>query len=218
MRLILLGPAGAGKGTQARLISEAQKIPHLSSGDIFREMAQEDSDLGRTIKTEIDAGNLISDEILINMIKEVINSSRCENGFILDGFVRTQPQAEALDDMLKGLGKELDVVVSLLVDGDKLVKRLTGRFTCDKCGEGYHDEFKKPATADVCDVCQGTVFSRRADDTEEGIKTRLQAYHDITAPIIPHYEAQGKLRSLDGMKSIEEVQSEIQGILSEISS
>jgi len=216
VRIILLGPAGAGKGTQAKIIAQRHDIPHLSSGELLREMARQETDLGEQIRSYLDDGKLVPDHILIRMIEEKIMSPECENGFILDGFIRTQPQAEAVDEMLKKDHMELDMVILLEVEEDALIERLSGRFTCETCGEGYHETFKLPKEPGVCDVCGGTSFSKRSDDTPEGIRRRLRDFHRQTAPIIPYFEQDGRLRRVDGLQPIEKVSEDIEDILSQI--
>lgn len=216
MRLILLGPAGAGKGTQARLIQQKHHVPQLSTGDMLRQAVREESEIGKKIKDVMDAGDLVPDEILVSMIEDRIQHEDCTNGFILDGFPRTEPQAEALDEMLGRLHQELETVILLQVEKDQLVKRLMGRFTCDTCGEGYHDEYKKPSVEGVCDVCGGTHFSRRADDAEESIAKRLNAFEEQTAKIIPYYEETGRLHRTDGMQDIKHVAAEIDAHLAQL--
>ena len=216
MRLILLGPAGSGKGTQARFIEEKYHIPQLSSGDIFRQNIQERTSLGLRVEEIINAGDLVPDEILIGMIEEQLKSPTTENGFILDGFIRTLAQAEALDKMLSKHDLALDAVIRLRVDEEKLIHRLTGRYICTNCGEGYHDELKQPRVPGVCDVCKNKEFTRRDDDTVEGIKKRLALFEEQTRPIIPYYESSGRLHRIDGSQDIEKVWEEIDGILSGI--
>jgi adenylate kinase len=171
------------------------------------------SDLGRQAKGVMDAGLLMPDDLMIQMISERIDQPDCRTGFILDGFPRTTPQAKALDTMLSGKGLRLDAVIEMKVDEDILVERITGRFTCSNCGAGYHDKFQMPAKAGICDVCGGTEFTRRADDTEETVRTRLAAYRDQTAPILPYYQEKGILKTVDGMASIDEVTRQIEASL-----
>ncbi len=218
MQLILLGPAGAGKGTQARILQEEYSIPQLSTGEMLRHEVKLATPLGKEIKEAMDKGHLISDAILIRMIKNEIEQSHCQNGFILDGFPRTKPQAEALDSMLKTQDMELDAVIHLEVDEEALIERLTGRFTCDECGEGYHVKFKPLTVEGICNVCGSTSFSRRDDDNEDGIRRRLEAFRKQTAPIIPYYQETGKLIVVDGMESIDVVAAEIKAKLNEIKS
>ncbi len=212
MNVILLGPPGAGKGTQAKLLQEARGIIQLSTGDMLRAEVSAGSDLGNKAKEVMDAGQLVSDEILIGMISNRINQADCADGFILDGFPRTTPQAGALDVMLEDRGLKIDHVVELAVDDDAMVKRITGRFTCANCGTGYHDEYQKPSVDGICDKCGGNEFSRRADDNETTVRSRLSAYHEQTAPIIAYYRNKGTLKTVDGMADIDEVTKQLADI------
>lgn len=212
-RLILMGPPGGGKGTQAKVLEDAYSIVQLSTGDMLRAAVAAGTDLGKQAKTIMDAGDLVSDEIVIGMISERLDESDCENGFILDGFPRTVAQAEGLDSMLKEKGIVLDSVVEIRVPDQKLVDRITGRFTCSKCGEGYHDTFKLPKTADTCDACGNTEFTRRADDNAETVKSRLKTYHEQTSPLLPFYERQGLLAVVDGDQDMGAVTTEIKRVL-----
>jgi adenylate kinase len=213
MNLILLGPPGAGKGTQAKRLEESFSIAQLSTGDMLRAAVASGSDLGKEAKQLMDTGKLVPDSLVIAMISSRIDDEDCKNGFILDGFPRTEAQAESLDTMLKSKGLELNKVVQLVVDEDALVERITGRFSCSSCGAGYHDRFQKPQKEGVCDNCGATDFKRRVDDNEETVRTRLLAYHEQTAPIIPYYEAKGLMGRVDGMADIEEVTKQLKGIL-----
>ena len=199
MNIILLGAPGAGKGTQARMLEEEFGMIQLSTGDMLRASIKMKETLGLAAKELIDKGQLVPDALMIRLIEARISQPDCARGFILDGFPRTVPQAEALDAMLAEKNMKLDAVVELKVDEAKLVERVAGRFTCAKCGEGYHDSFKPTKVADVCDSCGATEFTRRADDNAETMKTRLQAYRDQTAPILPYYQGKGMLKSVDGM-------------------
>ena len=205
MNLILMGPPGAGKGTQAKRLEANHGIVQLSTGDMLRAEVTSGSELGRKAKKVMETGGLVSDELIIAMLSARIERDDCRNGFILDGFPRTSRQAEALDRMLKEKGMKIDHVIELTVDDDAIVKRITGRYTCAKCGTGYHDEFQKPAKAGVCDKCGGREFTRRADDTAETVRARLKAYHDQTAPVIAHYRKKGVMESVDGMATIDDV-------------
>lgn len=209
MRLILLGPPGAGKGTQADVIQARYAIPKLSTGDMLRAEVKSGSELGQKLQAVMSAGQLVSDEIIIEIIRGRISQPDCKKGYILDGFPRTLGQAEALGNMLKDLGEPLNAVVELKVDDAALVERITGRFSCAGCGAGYHDSFKKPAKGGVCDECGGTEFSRRADDSAETVTKRLEAYHAQTAPLLPYYTQEGLLKSVDGMAEINEVTRQI---------
>ncbi len=213
MNLILLGPPGAGKGTQAKRIEAARGLVQLSTGDMLRAAVAAGTEVGRKAKAVMEAGELVSDDIVIGIISDRIDEPDCAGGFILDGFPRTVAQAEALDRLLAEKGKTLDVVVEMKVDDEPLIGRITGRYTCAKCGEGYHDEFKTPAVEGVCDKCGAKEMSRRADDNEETVRSRLLAYHEQTAPLVDYYAGKGKLKSIDGMVAIDEVTSQISAVL-----
>ena len=213
MILILLGPPGAGKGTQARLIERDHGVVQLSTGDMLRELAGQDSALGREIKSVLDAGQLVSDDLIARMISARVSQDDCRRGFILDGFPRTLVQAHLLDEMLDKKGLRVDAVIQLAVDEDVLVDRITGRFTCSACGEGYHDRFKLPTVEGVCDVCGGTTFKRRSDDNEDTVRRRFAAYREQTAPILPYYEEKSLLREVDALRPIEAVSADIRAIL-----
>lgn len=200
MNLILLGAPGAGKGTQAVRIAAAMNIPHISTGDIFRKNIKEKTPVGLKAKSYIDRGQLVPDEVVVEIVQQRIDEDDCKNGFLLDGFPRTIAQAEALDRLTN-----IDNVINLEVDLDKLVDRITGRRVCEKCGESYHVSTKKD---DICEKCGGKLI-QRADDTEETVKSRLNVYKNETAPLINFYKNQGVLKNVDGMKSIEEVFEEI---------
>jgi len=215
MNIILMGAPGSGKGTQARVLEEDYGIIQVSTGDLFRANIKNKTELGVKVKELIDAGNLVPDELTVAMLEDRISQDDCRAGFILDGFPRTVAQAEVLDTMLDDKGMKLDSVILIEVPDDFLVKRITGRFTCAACGEGYHDEFKKPAIENICDNCGAKdSFNRRADDNEESVKIRLEAYHNQTAPILPFYEERGMLKRVDGTKSMNEVTAQIKAILS----
>ncbi len=213
MNLILLGPPGAGKGTQARRLEDTRGLVQLSTGDMLRAMVAEGGPLGQQAKEIMAAGKLMPDDLMVRMIGERISRPDVKNGFILDGFPRTVAQAEALDAMLDEKGLKLDHVVEMSVVDDILVGRVTGRYTCAKCGKGYHDSFEKPKVAGVCDSCGSTEFKRRADDNAETVTTRLAQYHQQTAPILPYYRNRGVLKSVDGMADIDEVTRQIEAIL-----
>ena len=212
MNIVLLGPPGAGKGTQAKRLEEKYGLVQLSTGDMLRAERKSGSELGRKVQAIMDRGELVSDEIIVQLIAERIDEL-AGKGFILDGFPRTVPQAKALDQMLREKGLKLDHVIEMTVDEPALIERIAGRFSCAKCGASYHDSFNPPKTAGVCDVCGSTEFARRADDKPEAVKIRLDAYRRQTAPILPYYRAEGILRSVDGMADIDEVSRQIEAIM-----
>ncbi|MGI9373251.1 MAG: adenylate kinase, partial [Hyphomicrobiales bacterium] len=211
--LILLGPPGSGKGTQAKRIEEARGLVQLSTGDMLRAAVAAKTEIGLKAKEVMDAGELVSDEIVVSIISDRLDEPDLADGFILDGFPRTVAQAEALDTLLSEKGIMLDAVIEMQVDDEPLIKRITGRYTCTHCGKGYHDEFEKPVKDGVCDKCGGTEFKRRADDNEETVRSRLKAYHARTAPLLPYYEKQGVLKSIDGMADIDQVSHQINEVL-----
>ena len=213
MNLILLGPPGAGKGTQASRLEADYGLRQLSTGYMLRAAVASGSALGQQVKGIMERGELVPDDVIVAMIAERINQADCADGFILDGFPRTVPQAEALDRMLDERGLKLDHVIELQVDDKALVDRVSGRFTCTGCGAGYHDTNKTPVNTRVCDGCGGTEFSRRDDDNAETVGKRLKAYHYQTAPLLPYYQGRGNLQSVDGMAAIEAVAGAIDRII-----
>ena len=208
MNLVLLGPPGAGKGTQAKLLEDARSLVKLSTGDMLRAAVAAGTELGRKAGDLMEQGQLVPDELVIKLIAENIDEDGGK-GFILDGFPRTIAQAEALDRLLKKRGKKLDHVIVMAVDDEALIERIGGRFACATCGEGYHDLYKMPKVEGVCDRCGGTQFVRRRDDNEEVVRSRLKAYHALTEPLIDYYTGQGKVREVDGMADIGTVEREI---------
>lgn len=212
MNIILLGPPGSGKGTQAmRLVGEFD-MTQLSTGDMLRSARKSTTGVGQRVAAVMDRGDLVTDEIVISLIEERL-SDDLKGGAIFDGFPRTLAQADALGALLDRIGQRLDRVIEIKVDDEALVRRVTGRFTCAQCGEVYHDETRKPVVAGVCDVCGGSDFSRRADDNEVSFRTRLLAYYRDTAPLIGYYHAHRKLVPVDGLAPIGEIQEEIASIL-----
>ena len=213
MNLILLGPPGAGKGTQAKRLEERHGLVQLSTGDMLRAVVASGSPLGQEAKRVMEAGQLMPDAVIIKMIAERIEAPDCRKGFVLDGFPRTRGQAAALDAMLGERQARLDCVIELAVDEAALVERIAGRFACAKCGTGYHDRFKQPRVAGVCDVCGSTSFTRRKDDNAETVTARLVAYRELTAPILPYYAERGLLARVDGMADPDTVTRQIENAL-----
>ena len=213
MNIILLGPPGAGKGTQASRLQDERGMVQLSTGDMLRAAVKDGTPVGLKAKAVMEAGELVSDEIVSGIIGEALDKLPAETGVIFDGYPRTAAQAESLDEILSARGRKLDHVIELAVDEDALVERITGRFTCAKCGEGYHDRFKQPKVAGTCDQCGSTEVKRRPDDNEETVRTRMAEYRAKTAPILPIYEARGLLKRVDGMADIDVVNASIEAIL-----
>ena len=211
MNLILFGPPGAGKGTQAKKLVDFYGIPQVSTGDILRANVREGTELGLAAKTYMDKGELVPDEVLIGIIKNRLKEADCKNGFILDGYPRTIPQADALNGILEELEKPIDVVLNLEVQDEELVERISGRLMCS-CGASYHRTFNPPKKEGICDVCGAKVY-QRADDSAEAVRNRLAVYKKQTQPLIDYYRKKGVLMTLDGSKDINEVFEDIKGIL-----
>jgi adenylate kinase len=213
MNIILLGPPGAGKGTQATRLVEQRSMVQLSTGDMLRAAVKAGTPVGLKAKPVMDAGELVSDEIVTQLIDENLAGLGEDQGVIFDGYPRTLAQAESLDALLARRGRRLDYVIELEVDEDALVDRITGRFTCAVCNTPYHDRYKQPVKAGTCDLCGSHEFKRRADDNEEAVRTRMVEYRAKTAPILPHYEAKGIVRRVDGMASADKVGKAIDQVL-----
>ncbi len=211
--LILLGPPGAGKGTQARKLEQKFGLVQLSTGDLLRAAVAAGTDAGRAAKAAMDAGGLVSDEIVLAILRDRMAEPDTRNGVILDGFPRTTGQAAALDALLADQGMGIGAAISLDVDDAAMVERVSGRYTCANCGEGYHDRFKTPAVDGVCDACGSTEFKRRADDNAETVSARLEAYHAETAPLIAYYEGQGVLKRVDAMGEIGRIADDLAAIV-----
>ena len=207
INIILLGPPGAGKGTQARRLVEERGLVQLSTGDMLRAARSSGTEMGKRVAEVMDRGQLVTDEIVIGLIREQL--AKGGNGFIFDGFPRTLAQADALGDLLAETGMTLDAVIEMQVDDEALVRRITGRFTCGNCGEVYHDVTKPTAKEGVCDVCGSTDLKRRADDNEDSLKTRLLEYYKKTSPLIGYYYAKDKLAQVDGLAAMDEVGAQI---------
>ncbi|MBZ0128860.1 MAG: adenylate kinase [Rhodobacteraceae bacterium] len=216
MNIILLGPPGAGKGTQAKKLVDSRGMVQLSTGDMLRAARTSGTEMGKKVAAIMDAGQLVTDEIVIGLIEEQLTSTRAPGGFIFDGFPRTLAQADALGELLARVGQNLATVIEMRVDDAALVDRITGRYTCGDCGEGYHDTAKPPAKAGICDNCGGGNFKRRADDNEDSLKIRLMAYYKETSPLIGYYYAKGLLQVVDGLASMDEVAAAIGGALENV--
>jgi adenylate kinase len=213
MNIILLGPPGAGKGTQAQRLQAEKGMVQLSTGDMLRAAVASGSELGQKAKDIMDAGQLVPDELMVGLIEDRIAQPDAAKGFILDGFPRTEAQAGALDEMLARSGKKLDRVIEMEVDEKALTERVVGRFTCARCGTGYHDRFKRPKVDGVCDVCGSKEFTRRKDDTAETMKIRMVAYRAQTEPLLPYYGKRKVLRKVDGMAAMDDVYRQIRAVL-----
>lgn len=214
--LILLGPPGAGKGTQARMLEEDFGLIQLSTGDLLRAAVAAGTDAGQRARAVMEAGQLVSDDIVLAILKDRMTAPDVARGVILDGFPRTDGQAAALDALLAAAGQSVTAAISLEVDDEAMVGRVAGRYTCGGCGEGYHDEFKQPAVAGTCDKCGGTAFKRRADDNAETVRERLKAYHAQTAPLITYYEGRGVLQRIDAMGSIAGIRAALSEIVAQV--
>jgi len=211
--LILLGPPGAGKGTQARMLQDRFGLVQLSTGDLLRAAVAAETEAGQKAKAVMEAGDLVSDDIVIAILRDRLGDEDCARGVILDGFPRTTAQAEALDGLMTESDSQISAAISLEVDDAAMVARVAGRYTCGACGEGYHDEFKQPATAGTCDKCGGTEMKRRADDNTETVSQRLKAYHAQTAPLIAYYDDKGALKRVDAMGDIDTIAKELTAIV-----
>lgn len=214
--LILLGPPGAGKGTQAKKLEEQFGFVQLSTGDLLRDAVARGTQAGKAAREVMDRGHLVGDDIVIRIVSDRLVAPDCAQGVILDGFPRTTAQAAALEDLLAAKGARVNAAISLEVDDAAMVARISGRYTCAGCGEGYHDSFKQPAAQGVCDKCGGTAFKRRADDNAETVRSRLEAYHADTAPLIDYYDAKGALHRVDAMQSIAEVERSLHALVAPV--
>jgi adenylate kinase len=213
MNIVLTGPPGAGKGTQARRLTESRRLVQLSTGEMLRAAIAAGTELGRQAKSVMDAGQLVSDDVILGLVADRLEQPDCARGVIFDGFPRTIGQAQALDPLMTRKSRRLDHVIMIEMDDAELVRRISGRFTCAKCGAGYHDQNQPTKAAGICDKCGSREFVRRPDDNAETVKARLAAYHRQTAPLLPYYERDGRLKRVDGMVSIEAVASQIDRVL-----
>ena len=216
MNLILLGPPGAGKGTQAKILEEKLGYKQLSTGDMLRAAIAAGTDVGIKAKAIMDRGDLVSDDVIIGIVSDRLDKPDVKKGVVFDGFPRTPAQAEALDKMLASKGQKLNAVIEMKVDDEALVKRIVGRYTCAKCGQGYHEEFARPRVAGLCDVCGGTEFNRRPDDNEKTVRDRLGVYNKQTAPLVAYYRQKGNLHVIDGMADIAKVTSAMTAVIDEV--
>jgi adenylate kinase len=213
MNIILLGPPGAGKGTQARILVEEQDMVQLSTGDMLRAAKTSGTEIGRRVADVMARGDLVTDDIVIGLIAEQLDGEAGRHGLIFDGFPRTLAQADALEDLLRNKGKRLDAVIEMRVDDEALIDRVAGRFSCAQCGEVYHDKTKPTAQPGICDRCGSTEFVRRADDNADSMRVRLSAYYRNTAPLIGYYHAKGTLRTVDGLGDVDKIAADIRAAL-----
>ena len=215
MQIILFGPPGSGKGTQATKLSELMSIPHLSTGDILRAAVSSKTPIGIKAKEIMEKGGLVPDEVVLSIVKQRISENDCKKGFILDGFPRTLVQAQALDEVLNLYNKSINYVIEISVDQETVIKRIIGRFSCKRCGANYHENFKRPKRDNVCDYCGSNEFTKRKDDSKEVVENRFKSYNRDTEPLIPYYQDRKLLHKIDGMNEIEKVLEEIKKVLGE---